>query len=136
MISIYKTPISDSIFAYLSPFTDNLMIAYHEISDSEKEWGAFYMTSLMFCFFQANGFPELILGRNDHVGPVLFSLKDGSQTNDSLNVIEDYLRGDENVDNLNRKNLYEIDLEHDPEDNYPSDGYIEDRESSNAYSQE
>lgn len=82
------------------------------------------MTSLIVWFFQTNVFPELILGRNDHVGPELYSLKDGSPTEDFLNVLEDYLRFDENMDDLNRKNLHDIDLEHDLEDNYPSDEYM------------
>ncbi|KAH0729898.1 hypothetical protein KY289_001086 [Solanum tuberosum] len=64
------------------------------------------------------------------VVPELYSLKDGSPDDDYLSAINDYLRCNEHLDELNLEYLDDIDLEHDPEDNYPSDGYIEDNESS------
>ncbi|KAH0661624.1 hypothetical protein KY284_026555 [Solanum tuberosum] len=55
---------------------------------------------------------------------------DALSKNDYLSAIDDYLRCDEHLDDLNLKHLDDIDFEHEPEDNYPSDGYIEDSESS------
>ncbi|KAH0655352.1 hypothetical protein KY285_030234 [Solanum tuberosum] len=57
-------------------------------------------------------------------------MKDDSLTNDYLSATDDYLRCDIHLDYLNLENLDDIDLEHEPEDNYPSEGYIKDRESS------
>ncbi|KAH0781400.1 hypothetical protein KY290_000998 [Solanum tuberosum] len=42
MISSYKSPIDDSIFADLSLYADDLTTSDHEKSDSEKEWDALY----------------------------------------------------------------------------------------------
>ncbi|KAK6786290.1 hypothetical protein RDI58_014815 [Solanum bulbocastanum] len=67
---------------------------------------------------------------NDQVVRDLYSLKDDSPTNDYLSAIDDYLRCDENLDDLNLEHLDDIDLEHELEDNYPLDGHIEDSESS------
>ncbi|KAH0665353.1 hypothetical protein KY290_027603 [Solanum tuberosum] len=67
---------------------------------------------------------------NNQVILELYSLNDDSPNNDYLSAIDDYLRCDEHLDDLNLKHLDDIDFEHEPEDNYPSDGYIEDSESS------
>uniref|UniRef100_M1DI93 Reverse transcriptase n=1 Tax=Solanum tuberosum TaxID=4113 RepID=M1DI93_SOLTU len=125
MISSYKSPIDDSIFADLSPFVVDLTISDHEKSESEKEWGALIqdITNGEDWFFQTHGFSDPILVVNDQVVPGLYSLKDGSPT-------DDYLRCDEHLDDLNLEHLDDIDLEHEPKDNYPSDGYIEESESS------
>ncbi|KAH0638933.1 hypothetical protein KY285_035519 [Solanum tuberosum] len=124
MISRYKAPKDDSIFEDLSPIVEDLTISDHEKSDSEKEWDALIqdITNGEDWLFQTHGFPDPILGMNNQVAPELYSPKDHSPTNDYHSAIDDYLRCDEHLD--------DIDLEHEPEDNYPSDGYIEDSESS------
>ncbi|KAK4716516.1 hypothetical protein R3W88_014854 [Solanum pinnatisectum] len=111
--SNYKAQIDDSIFADLSPFIDNLMISDHEKLDSEKK-GCLYP----------------ILGTIDKVVSELYSVKDDCPIDDYLSAIDDYLRCNEHLDELNLEHLNNIDLEHEPKDTYPSYGYIEDSESS------
>ncbi|KAH0765027.1 hypothetical protein KY285_000898 [Solanum tuberosum] len=132
IISSYKALIEGSIFANLSPFADDLTTSDHEKSDSEKEWDALVhdITNGEDWIFQTHGFSDPILGVNDQLVPELYFLKDGSPTDDYLSSIDDYLRCDENLDDLNLEHLDDIDLEHEPEDNYPSDGYIKGSESS------
>ncbi|KAK4707450.1 hypothetical protein R3W88_032997 [Solanum pinnatisectum] len=132
MISRYKAPIDDSIFVYLSPFVDDLIISKQEKSNSATEWGALVqdITNSEDWFFQTHGFSDPILGMNDQVVLELYSLKDDSPTDDYLSVINNNLRGDELPNNLNLEHHDDIDLEQEPEDNYPSDGYIKDSKSS------
>ncbi|KAH0725177.1 hypothetical protein KY284_001042 [Solanum tuberosum] len=132
MILSYKSLIDDSIFAYLSLFADDLTTSNHKKSNSEKEWDALVqdITNGKDWIFQTHGFLDPILGVNDQLVPELYSLTDGSPTDDYLSAIDDYLRCDEHLDDLNLEHLDDIDLEHEPEDNYPSDRYIEGSESS------
>ncbi|KAH0765033.1 hypothetical protein KY285_000904 [Solanum tuberosum] len=103
MISSYKAPIDDSIFVDLSLYADDLMTSDHEKLDSEKEWDALVMRSLM-----------AKTSVNDQFVLELYSLKDSSSTDDYLSAIDDYLRCDEHLDDLNLEHLDDIDLEHEP----------------------
>ncbi|KAH0660938.1 hypothetical protein KY289_029686 [Solanum tuberosum] len=109
MISSYKAPINDSIIADLSSFVEDLTISDHEKSYSEKEWDTLVqdITNGEDWFFPNTWF----------FGPY-------------LGAIDNYLRCYEHLDYLNLEHLNDIDLEHEPTDNYPSDGYIEDSVSS------
>ncbi|KAG5599182.1 hypothetical protein H5410_030552 [Solanum commersonii] len=81
-------------------------------------------------FFRTRGFLDSNLGMNNQVVPDIYSLKDDNPTNDFLYAIKDYLSCDEHLDVINLDHLDDIDLEHEPKDNYPSNRYIEDSESS------
>ncbi|KAH0725179.1 hypothetical protein KY284_001044 [Solanum tuberosum] len=119
MISSYKAPINDSIFADLSPFVVDLMISDHEKSDSEKEWGALIqdITNGEDWFFQTHGFSDPILGVKDQVVPELYSLKDGSP----IDIISDEYVNDsqEYVEETVESSTDESSLESNEED-YPS----------------
>ncbi|KAH0661621.1 hypothetical protein KY284_026552 [Solanum tuberosum] len=130
MILSYKAPNDDSIFVDLSPNVEELTISDHEKLDSEKEWDSFVedITNGEDMVFQTHSFLDPILGMNYQVVHELYSLKDDSPTNDYLSAIDDYLRC--YLNDLSLEHLDDIDLEHDTEDSYPVDGYIEDSKSS------
>ncbi|KAG5584864.1 hypothetical protein H5410_045298 [Solanum commersonii] len=108
MISSYKAPKDDSIFEDLNPIVEDLTISDYEKSDLEKKWDSLIqnITNGEDWFFQTYVFHTLSWSKP----MIIFS------------AIDDYLRCDEHLD--------DIDLEHEPDDNYPSDGYIKDSESS------